>query len=824
MSAPKNNSHHEQSIGKTVYDFFTSILTSKSTPSPTARRQRERNQTKKQGNKHRHHHHHHRRGPHDFDREEKQGLENPLNCEISTDAGFWKKAHNLQAEAVLRRPPQATVRSSHRLLADLNGGMDALAPRKTPTTSGSHRRERHHHSSTQNQDPISEPPQATARRGKDGVVEKRTKNEVTKPPPAAHNPAPGFGSHRRRGHYDQDCPEVVPKIPPVVKIKARTSPKTDRRNSVQNIHHSLRNRQVTGPSQPRAIPVESTRDKASVNLGNIPAREDPSQISTTATSTLVESTLYNLSSSALKESYLQEIPPRQNVVRHQGVQIMHPQRREGSPHSQEATIINPRIGNRDSVQTRLSDFLPKPLKITSTRTVGKSEPEPSTSAVMPSPRPKGTWLLGVVDDDANRESRSSSSRTPPLNQTIYTSPQSNRSSPIRQNRGSAEDSSPIQASSNESWLSSGDSIQQGYQQLCRICRKPCVQDRKIREVEHLLCATCEARAFIQPYPTVGSPASFDRPRRPSGGSTPGGRIRGRDIPTSPTLHEGEEFFIPPPVPLKTGSQRPRLKDVGSSNFPRGRQVMPLTPPSSSGSSHSGFKDVGSSPLHHTLRVVPPTSPSPSPPMSQIPRQGDNPNFPRGGRVRPPIPLTLSERSIPNFMLSSTNSPTPKNNTTKTLSSAAQKTNRLQPHDKNHLASSSRLNPSSRPSMADSYITCTDNDYEIPKVIPFILYDDEPAGLGISLGDGDEQKQQHQAAARSPRTPSSPMENRERNLVGRYQNKWALPYSPSVMANEDQNEGVDRPTWYYDHWDKLLGDHQHLEGDPGGGDDGRRRNN
>lgn len=876
MSGAENKLHQEQSIGRTVYDFFTSILTGKSTPSSTTRRQHERNQTKRHGNKHKHHHHHHRHGPHEFDREETQRFEYPLNCEISADAGFWEKAHNLQAEAVLRRPPQVTVRSSNRLLADLNGGVDTLAPRKTPTTSGSHRKRRHreHHSSTQNRDPVPKPPQATARRGKDGVVEKRTRIEVKKPPPAAHNPPSGFGSHRRRRNHDQRGPEAVPIFPPIIKIKAGIPPKADRREPVQDIHHTLRNREVTAPSQPRAysprskcnqthtLHVESTRDKASVNFGNVPAREEASQIFTTATPTLVESTMSNLSSSAIKESYLQDIPPRQHVLRHEGVHIMHPPWREGWPHSQEATIINPGMSDRDSVQTRLSDFMPKPLKIKSKRAVGKSVPdvsshsEPSTPAVIPSPRPKATWVLGVVDDDPNRESRSSSSRAPPLNQPVYRSPQFNRNSPTRQNRGSApesywEDSFPIRASPNKAWPSSSDYTQES-QQFCRICHKPCVQDRRIREVEHILCATCEARAFIQPYPTiakmvdhpgsrVGSPASFDRPRRPSGGSTPGGRIRGCDTPTSPTLHEGEELLMPPPVPLKTGNQRPRLKDVGSSNFPRGRQVMPLTPPSSSGSSHSRLKDVGSFPQYRTPRVVPPTSPSPSPPMLQIPRQDDNPNFPRGGRMKCPIPLAPSERPIPSSMPSSARSPT-LNNTT-TTSSIAQKTNRLQPHDNNHLASSSRKNPSSRPSMADSYITCTDNDYEIPKFIPFILDDDVPVGLGINFGDGDEQQKQrkqqqkqqqqqqqrHQAAARSPRTPSSPMENRERNLVGRYQNKWGLPYSPSVTANEDQSEGVNRPSWYYKHYSQLLGDHHHPGDDPGGGggsggsgDDDRRR--
>ena len=130
------------------------------------------------------------------------------------------------------------------------------------------------------QDPISEPPQATARRGKDGLVEKRTKNEVTKPPQLP-TIQPQVSAATGGG---EDCPKVVPKISPVIKIKAGTSPKADRRDSVQNIHHSLRNRQVTGPSQPQAIPsrsrckqihtlhVESMRDKASVNLGNEPAQ------------------------------------------------------------------------------------------------------------------------------------------------------------------------------------------------------------------------------------------------------------------------------------------------------------------------------------------------------------------------------------------------------------------------------------------------------------------------------------------------------------------------------------------------------------------------
>lgn len=845
MRAAKDKLPEEQSIGKTVSDFFTSILAGKSIPSPTTRRQRETNQTKRHGNKHRHYHHHHRHhhhGPHEFYREETQGFEYPVKCEISTDAGFWEKAHNLQSEAVLRTPPQVTIKSSNRLLADLSGGIDALAPRKTPTISGSHHKRRHHehHSSAQREEPILKPPQATARRGKDGVVEKRTENEVKKPSPAAHNPSSGFGSHRRRRHYDQSYPEFVPNIPPIIKVKARISPKADRRDSVQDIHQALRNRQVTGHSQTRAIPPRSKcnqthtlplqcrRDKLSVNLGIVTAREEASQIS-------------NPNSPTMKESYLQEIPPRQNVVRHHGVQIMHPSRPEGWPHSQEATIVNSGISDRDSVVTRLSDFMPKPLKIRSTRGPAKHTPdvssysEPSTPAVIPYPRPNVSRLLGVVDDDVNRESRSSSSRTPYSSQANHTLPHFNGSSPIRQNRGSApasywEDPIPTQAASKEGWLGSSDYTQES-QQFCRICHKPCIQDRRVREVEHILCAKCDARAFVQPYPTiakifdhpssrVGSPSSFDRSRRPGGGLTPGGRIRGRDTPTSPTLHEGEELHLPPPVPLKTGSQRPHPKAVGTSNFPRGRQVMPLTPPSSSGSSHSRFKDDGSFPQYRTPRVIPPTSPSPSPPMSQILRQGDNPNFPRGGRVRQPIPLAPLDQSIPNSMLFSAGSPDL--NTTTTSSSMIQKTNRLQPLDNNHLASSSRKNLSSQPSMADSYVTCTDNDDESLRFIPFILDDDNAAGLGIYLGSGDEQQQQ--AAARSPRTPSSPMENREKNLVGRYQNKWDLPYSPSVStANEDQIAGVNRPTWYYRHYDQLLSDH-HQRGDPGGGgaNDRRRR--
>lgn len=849
MHAAKNNIHEEQSIGKTFCTFFTSILAGKSTPSPTTRRQGETNQTKRHGNKHRRHHHHHhhpRHGPHEFDPEETQGFEYPLNCEISADAGFWEKAHHLQSEAILRRPPKVTIKSSNRLLADLSGGIDALSPRKTPATSGSHRRRRHreHHSSAQSEDPISKPPQAAARLGEDGVVEKRNKNKVKDPFPAAQNPASGFGSHRRRRHYDHRYPEVVPNIPPIIKLKAGISNKAEE-DSVQDIHHTLRNRQVTGHSQARAIPsqskcnqtqnlpVESRRDKSSVNLENITAREEALQIS-------------NPNNPTMKESYVQEIPSRQNVLRHQGVQIMHPPRPKGWPHSQEATIVNAGISDRDSVLTRVSDFMPKPLKIRPTRTPAKHIPdlssysEPSTPAVTPSPRPNATWLPGVVDDDANRESRSSSSRAPNLNQAIHMSPQFHGSSPARQNRGSApasylEDSLPTQAASNEEWLSSSDYAQE-LQHFCRICHKPCVQDRRFREVEHIICPTCEARAFVKPYPSiakivdhpasrVGSPASFDRSRRPSGGSTSGGRIRGRDTPTSPTLHEGEELQLPPPVPLKTGSQSPYPKDVGPSNFPRGRQVIPLTPPSSTGSSHSRFKDGGCSPQYRTPRVIPPASPSPSPPISQIPRQIDNPNFPRGGRVRPPIPLAPLDQSNPTSMLFPTGSPT--RNTKTTSSSIGQNINRLQPHDNNHLASSSRKNPSSRPSVADSYVTCTHNDDEILRFIPFILDDDAP-GLGIYLGSGDEkqqQQQQQQAAAQSPRTPSSPMENREKNFVGRYQNKWGLPYSPSVStANEDRNEGVDRPTWYYDHYDRLLSDH-HQEGDPGGGggaDDRRRR--
>lgn len=825
MHAAKNKIHEEQSIGKTFCAFFTSFLTGKSTPSPTTRREGETNQTKRHGNKHRRHHHHHhhpRHGPHEFDPEVTQGFEYPLNCEISADAGFWEKAHHLQSEAILQRPPKVTINSSNHLLADPNGGIDALAPRKTPATSGSHRRRRHreHHSSAQNEDPIPKPPQVAARLDKDGVVEKRNKNEVKEPFPAAHNPASGFGSHRRRRHYDHRYPEVVPNIPPIIKLKAGISNKAegDEGDSVQDIHHTLRNRQVTRHSQTREIPsqskcnqtqnlpLQSRRDKSSVNLGNITAREEALQIS-------------NPNNPTMKESYLQEIPSRQNVLRHQGVQIMHPPRPEGWPCSQEATIVNAGISDCDSVLTRVSDFMPKPLKIRSTRTPAKPIPdlssysEPSTPAVILSPRPNATWLPGIVDDDANREGHSSSSRAPNLDQAIHMSPRFHGSSPGRQNRGSAP-AFPAQAASNEEWLGSSDYAQE-LQQFCRICHKPCVHDRRFREVEHIICPTCEARAFVQPYPSiakivdhpaspVGSPASFERSRRPSGGSTPGGRIRGRDTPTSPTLHEGEELQLPPPVPLKTGSQRPYSKDVGPSNFPRGRQVIPLTPPSSTGSSHSRFKDGGCSPQYLTPRVIPPVSPSPSPPISQIPRQSDNPNFPRGGRVRPPIPLAPLDQSNP----------------TTTSSSTGQKINRLQPHDNNHLASSSRINPSSRPSMADSYVTCTHNDDEILRFIPFIL-DDDAAGLGIYLGSGDEQ----QAAARSPRTPSSPMENREKNFVGRYQNKWGLPYSPSVStANEDRNEGVDRPPWYYDHYDRLLSDH-HRGGDPGGGgaaDDRRRR--
>lgn len=844
MHAAKNNIHEEQSIGKTVYSFFTSILAGKSTPTPTTRRQGETNQTKRNGNKHRHHHHRHRHlrhGPHEFDREETQDFEYPLNCEISADAGFWEKAHHLQSEAILRRPPQVTIKNSNRLLADLSGGIDALAARKTPATSGSHRSRRHreHHSSAQSEDPIPKPPQAAARVGKDGVVEKRNKNEVKEPFPAAHNPASGFGSHRRRRHYDHRYPEVVPNIPPIIKLKVGISNKAEG-DSVQDIHHTLRNRQVTGHSQTRTsppqskfnqtqnLPLKSRCDKSSVN---ITAREEALQIS-------------NPNSPTMKESYLQEIPSRQNVLRHQGVQIMHPPRPDGWPHSQEATIVNAGISNRDSVLTRVSDFMPKPLRIRSTRTPAKPIPdvssysEPSTPAVVPSPRPNATWLPGVVDDDANRESRSSSSRAPTSNQTIHMSPQFHGSSPARQDRGSAaashwEDSFPTQSASNDEWLISSDYTKE-LQQLCKICHKPCVQDRRFREVVHIICPTCEARAFVQPYPSiakivdqpasrVGSPASFDRSRRRSGGPTPGGRIRGRDTPTSPTLHEGEELQLPPPLPLKTGSQRPYPKDVGPSNFPRGRQVIPLTPPSSSGSSHSRFKDGGCSPQYRTPRVIPPASPSPSPPISQIPRQNDNPNFPRGGRVRPPIPLAPLDQSNPTSMLFPTGSPT--RNTITNSSSIGQQTNRLQPHDNNHLASSSRENPSSRPSMADSYVTCTHNDDEILRFIPFIL-DDDNAGLGIYLDSGDEkQQQQPQAVAQSPRTPSSPMENREKNFVGRYQNNWDLPYSPSVStADEDRNEGVDRPTWYYDHYDRLLSDH-HQAGDPGGGggaDDRRRR--
>lgn len=836
MSATKNNLHEEQSIRKTVFNFFTSLLPGKSAPSCTTQRQLGTDQTERHGNKHRHHHHRH--GPHECDREETQGFEYPLNCKISADAGFWEKAHNLQAEAVLQKPPQVTVRSSNRLLADLSGSIDALAPRKTPTTSGSHRTRRHrgHHSSAQNQDPIQKPPQATVSRGENGVFEKRTKNVVKDPSLAAHNQPSGLGSHRRRRHHEQRCPEVIPNIPPIINIKVRISPNADRRDPVQDIHPTLRNPQVTGSSQPPAIssrskynqthalPLESRRGKAPVNLGKLPTRDEVSQISTTATSKLVESTMSNLSSSTIRESYRQEIPPRQNVLRHQGVQIMHPPRREWWAHSQEATTINPGMSDRDSAQTRLGDFMPRPLKIDSSRTAAKSvleassRSDPSTPAILPSPRPKARFLLGVVDDGANRESRSSSGRTPPLNQKTHESSQSNRSNPIRQNRGSApasywEDLFPIQASSNEAWPSSND-YNQGSQKFCKICNKPCVQDRRISEVVHILCPTCEARAFIQPYPTiakmvdhpgsqVGSPASFDKPRRTSGGSAPGSwmRGRGRDTPTSPTLYEGEELQMPPPMALKTrSSPRPRFKDVGPSNLPRGRQVIPLTPPSSSGSPHSRLKDVGSFPQYRTAWVLPPGSPSPSPPVSERPRQGDNPNFPRGGRLRPPIPKATSERLIPNSSTPNT-----------TTSSIVQKTHRLQPHDNNHLTSSSRANPSSRPSMADSYITCTDNDYEIPKFIPFIL--DDGAGLGIDLS-GNEQ------AARSTRSPSSPMENRERNLVGRYQNKWDLPYSLSMMANEDRNEGVDRPTWYYRHYDGLLGENP--GGDPRGGDDSKKK--
>lgn len=845
MHVAKNNLHAEQSIEKTVYGFFASILAGKSTPSHTTRRQPETNQTKRHGNKHRHHHHHHRHhrhSHHEFDRQETQGFESPLNCEISADTGLWEKAHNLQSEAVLRRPPQVTIRSSNRLLADLHGGIDALTLRKTPATSSSQRRWRHrdHYSSAQSEDPIPKPPQAAARLGKDGVVEKKTKNEVKKPSLAAHSPPSGFGSHRRRRHFDQRYPEVVPNIPPIIKLEARISPKAEG-DSVQDIHHTLRNRQVTGHSQTRAIPsqskcnqsqnlpLESRRGKSSVNLRNLTFRKETLHIS-------------NLNSATINESYLQEIPPRQKVLRHQGVQIMHPPRPEGWPHSQEATIVNPRISDRDSVLTRVSDFMPKPLKIRSTRTPAKpirdvsSYSEPSTPAVIPSPRPNATWMLGVVDDDANRGSRSSSSRTPSLNQAIHTLPQFNGSSPRRQSRGCApasswEDTFPTQAAFNEEWLSSSDYTQE-FQQFCRICHKPCMQDRKVREVEHILCAACEARAFVQPYPSiakivdhpasrVGSLASFDRSRRPSGSSTPGGRIRGRDIPNSPTLHEGEELQLPPPMPLKTGNLHPHTKDVGPSNFPRGRQVMPLTPPSSSGSSQSRFKDCGSSLQYPTPQFIPPASPSHSPSMSQILGQRDNPNFPRGGRVRLPIPLPTLNQSIPNSMLFSAGSPI---RNTITASSIARKTKRLQTHDNNHLASSSRKNQSCRPSMTDSYVTCTHNDDDILRFIPFILDDDNAAGLGIYLGSGDgqQQQQQQQAAVQSPRTPSSPMENREKNFVGRYQNKRSLPYSPSVStANEDRNKGVSRPTWYYDHYDRLLSDH-HQGGDPGGGADDRRK--
>lgn len=847
MHPAKNNNHEEQSIGKTVCSFFNSILAGRSTLSPTTRRQDETNQTKRHGNNHRHHHHRHRHlrhGPHEFDHEESQDFEYPLKCEISADAEFWEKAYHLQSEAILRRPPQVTIKNSNSLLADLSGGSDDLAPRKTPANSGSHRRRRRreHHSSAPSEDPIPKPPQAAARLGKDGVVEKRNKNEVKEPFPAAHNSASGFGSHRRRRYNDNHYPEVVPKIPPIIKLKAGISNKAEG-DSVKNIHHTLRNRQVTRHSQTREIPsqskcnptqnlpFESRRDRSLVNLGNIAAREEALDIS-------------NPNSVTLKESYLQEIPLRQNVLRHQGVQIMHPPRPEGWPHSQEATIVNAGINNRDSVLTRVSDFMPKPLKIRSTRTPVKSIPdisshsEPSTPAVIPSPRPNATWFPGDVDDDANRESRSSSSKVPISNQAIHMSPQFHGSSSARQNRGSApasywEDSFPTQAASNDEWLSSSDDTKD-LQQLCRICHKPCVQDRRFREVEHIICPTCEALAFIQPYPSiakivdhpasrVGSPASFDRSRRPSGGSTLGGRIRGRDTPTSPTLHEGEELQLPPPVPLKTGSQRAYPKAVGSSTIPRGRQVIPSTPPSSPGSSHSRFKDGGCSPQYLIPRSLPPASPSPSPPMSQISQQIDNPNFPRGGRVRPPLPLAPLDQSNLTSMLFPTGSPT--RVTTTTSSSIGQKTNRLQPHDNNYLASSSRKNASPRPSMADSYVTCTHNDDEIIRFIPFIL-DDEDAGLGIYLSDsGDEkQQQQPQAAAQSPRTPSSPMENREKNFVGRYHNKWGSEYSPSgSTANEDRNKGVDRPTWYYDHYDRILS-YDHQEGDPGGGSgaaDGRR---
>lgn len=786
MSAAKNNSHQEQSIGKTVRDFFTSILGGKSTPSPTTKRQRETDQTKRHGNKHRHHHRHRRHGPHEFDREATQGFEYPLNCGTSANAGFWEKAHTLQAEAVVRRPPQVIVRGSNRILADLGGGIDALAPRKKSTNPAIHRGRRHreHHSSDQNKDPVSKPPQSTVRQGKDRVVEKETRNEIKPPPQAAHNPSVGFGSYRRRRHYDPHCPEDVTKIPPVMKLKSKISPKADKKDLIQDIHPALRNRQVTGSQsrsvhrskcdQKNTLHVEPTRDKASVNLGNELARKK----STTATTTLVESIMSKLSGSAIKESYLQEIPPRQNVLRHQGVQLMHAQRPKGWHHSQEAIIINPEMSDRDSVQTRLSDFMPKPLKLKSTRTAAKSVLDissysaPSTPTVKPSPPPKATRLPGVVDDDGNRESELSSSKPPPLKQAIYTSPQFNRSSPISQTRGNApeshwEDSFLTQASPNEA-------------QFCRICHKPCVQDRRIREVEHILCPTCEARAFIQPYPTiakmvdsrasrVGSPASFDRPRRTSGPLTPG-RMSSRDTPTSPTLHEVDGLLTPPPVPPKNGTQLPRLKDH------RG-QVMLSTPPSSSGSSYSRFCGAP--------RVIPPTPPSQSLPMSQIPRPGDNPNFPRGGRV-----WTLTP---------------PKNN-------------RVQPDDSKDLAPSSKISPSYPPSMAGSYITCTEHDSQI---LPFILAGDKLAGLGITFGGGDEQEQQQQAAARSPRSPSSPMENRERNFVGRYQNKWGLPYSPSVTTSEDRNEGVNRPNWYYQHYDQLLGDHHHHHnsGDDGGGGGG-----
>lgn len=100
------------------------------------------------------------------------------------NAGFWGKAQNLQPEAILRRPPHVTIRSSYHLLADLCGCIDALVPRRTLTPSGSHRRRRHfkHHSPPQSEDPILKPPQATARQGKDGVVVKQAKIEVKETP------------------------------------------------------------------------------------------------------------------------------------------------------------------------------------------------------------------------------------------------------------------------------------------------------------------------------------------------------------------------------------------------------------------------------------------------------------------------------------------------------------------------------------------------------------------------------------------------------------------------------------------------------------------